>query len=62
MDDTATQQVDPYADITIDQLLSMYAIAYKDGKVELFTEYRNEILKRVRAIDEIKYKLNNISL
>jgi hypothetical protein len=49
-----------FAYLTIDQLLSAYAIAYKAGDIETFKENRAEILRRVRAFSEAKRLIRDI--
>lgn len=51
-----------FAEMNIDQLLSAYAIAFKEDRVEDFREYRAEILERVHAVRRAQYGLKNILL
>lgn len=62
MEDATMEQVNKFAHMTIDQLLSAYAIAYKADQIETFKEYRKEILDRIRIVGEAKRKLQSVEL
>lgn len=58
----AQQQEDKFANQDIDELLSRYALAYKNEDFESSQEIRHEILRRIGSLRTIQYTLNNILL
>ena len=61
-EENVQMQVNPYVDMTIDELLSRYAIAFKEGDIEAYTNYRGEIVNRVGILRNAQYALNKVRL
>jgi len=62
MEEAIQQNIDKFAHMDFDQLLSAYAIAYKANDVATFTDYRGEIMDRVRTLRVAQSKFKSVLL